>query len=100
MAPEPRICVVIPVYNHGQTVGRVARGAKSSFPVIVVDDGSTDETAKALGQENGVTVLRLPRNQGKGAALRVGFHRAEEMGFTHAITLDADGQHSTDALAA
>ena len=96
----PRICVVIPVYNHGLTVRQVAGGARRFFPVITVDDGSTDDTPNALDQEPGVTVVRLPTNLGKGAALRAGFAKAEELGFTHAITMDADGQHSIDALEA
>jgi uncharacterized protein (DUF2062 family) len=94
----PRICVVIPVYNHGLTVQRVVRGAKARLPVIVVNDGSTDDTAKVLAAEAAITVVALPRNQGKAAALRAGFEQAGQMGFTHVITIDADGQHSTDAL--
>jgi uncharacterized protein (DUF2062 family) len=100
MEPALRICVVIPVYNHGLTVRRVAGGARKFFPVITVDDGSTDDTPSALDEEPGVTVVRLARNLGKGAALRAGFAKAEELGFTHAITMDADGQHSIDALEA
>jgi uncharacterized protein (DUF2062 family) len=99
MNGAPRICVVIPVYNHGLTVQSVVRGAKAALPVIVVNDGSTDATPAVLAAERGVTVVTLPRNQGKAAALRAGFAQAEELGFTHAITIDADGQHSTSALA-
>lgn len=98
MNGSPRICVVIPVFNHGLTVGRVARGAKAHGPVIVVNDGSTDDTPQVLAAEVGLTVVTLPTNQGKAAALRAGFARAGELGFTHAITIDADGQHSTAAL--
>ena len=98
MPAEPNICVVIPVFNHGLTVGRVAREAKDYFPVIVVNDGSTDDTAKILAAESGIVVVTLPRNQGKGDALRAGFIAAEKRGFTHAITIDADGQHATREL--
>jgi glycosyltransferase involved in cell wall biosynthesis len=98
MPCEPAICVVIPVFNHGLTVGRIVREAREFFPVIVVNDGSTDDTGKILAGESGVTVITLPRNQGKGAALRAGLARAEECGFTHAITMDADGQHATREL--
>jgi uncharacterized protein (DUF2062 family) len=100
MPGEPNICVVIPVFNHGLTVGRVVREAKDYFPVIVVNDGSTDDTGKILAVENGVCVITLPQNQGKGAALRAGFAEAEKRGFTHAITIDADGQHATRELPA
>ena len=100
MPGVPNICVVIPVFNHGLTVGRVAREAKEYFPVIVVNDGSTDETGKILAAEGGISVVTLPQNQGKGAALRAGFLAAEQRGFTHAITIDADGQHATRELPA
>jgi len=99
MSSGPRICVIIPVYNHGLTVQSVVRGAKAVLPVIVVDDGSTDATPGVLAGERGITVITLPANQGKGAALRAGFRRAQQQGFTHAITIDADGQHRTSALA-
>ena len=98
MPAEPNICVVIPVFNHCLTVGRVVREARALFPVIVVNDGSTDETPSLLAAETGITVVTLPSNQGKAAALGAGFDRARELGFTHAITIDADGQHSTAEL--
>ena len=68
--------------------------------MIVVNDGSTDDTGRILAAEKGISVIALPRNQGKGAALRAGFAEAEKRGFTHAITIDADGQHATRELAA
>lgn len=89
---------MVPVFNHGPTVQQVVREAKSRFPVIVVNDGSTDETPKILAAEAGITVVTLPSNQGKAAALGAGFDRARELGFTHAITIDADSQHSTAEL--
>jgi uncharacterized protein (DUF2062 family) len=98
MTAAPNICIVIPVFNHALTVGRVAREAKDYFPVIVVNDGSTDDTGKILTAETDIRVLTLPRNRGKGAALRAGFAAAEDLGFTHAITVDADGQHATAEL--
>ena len=87
-------CVLIPCYNHPATVGEVARGALAHCPVIVVDDGSTI----ALPELPGCALLRLERNGGKAAALRAGFQRAAELGFTHAITMDADGQHFVEDL--
>jgi uncharacterized protein (DUF2062 family) len=98
MTGAPSICVVIPVYNHGLTVQNVVRGAKTALPVIVVNDGATDATPAVLAAESGITVVTLPYNQGKAAALRAGFALALELGFTHAITLDSDGQHSPGAL--
>jgi len=89
---------VVPVFNHGRTVQQVVREAKSRFPVIVVNDGSTDETPNLLAAETGITVVTFPSNRGKATALGAGFDRARELGFTHAITIDADGQHSTAEL--
>jgi len=100
MSESPRLCVVVPVYNHALTVRQVVRGARQVLPVIVVNDGSTDATAESLAEEVDLEVLTLPRNQGKGAALVAGFRRALELGYTHAITLDADGQHPVEALPA
>ena len=100
MPGEPNICIVLPVYNHMLTVGRVVREAKNYFPLIVVNDGCTDGTDQILARETGITVIALPQNQGKGAALRAGFAEAEKRGFTHAITIDADGQHATGELPA
>ena len=82
-------CVLIPCYNHVQTVAAVARAAQAHCPVLVVDDGST----LPLPELPGCTLVRLESNQGKAAALRAGFKRAVEEGFTHAIAMDADGQH-------
>lgn len=93
VCPPPRFCVLVPVYNHGLTVGLVVRAARAHFPVIVVNDGSTDQTAAALAVEADLEVVHLPENRGKGAALEAGFARADALGYTHAITIDADGQH-------
>jgi uncharacterized protein (DUF2062 family) len=98
MEAAPNICVVVPVYNHALTVGRVAREAQAVFPVIAINDGSTDDTSRVLAEIKDIVLITLPQNQGKGAALRTGFAEAEKRGFTHAITIDADGQHSTAAL--
>ena len=87
-------CVVIPCFNHAATLADVARAAQAHCPVIVVDDGSTDNPVVPAG----VTLVRFEQNRGKAAALRAGFAKAAELGFTHAITMDADGQHSADDL--
>jgi glycosyltransferase involved in cell wall biosynthesis len=89
-----KACVLIPCFNHAATVAGVAASAQACCPVIVVDDGST----LPLPELPGCTVLRLERNGGKAAALRAGFERAITLGFTHAITMDADGQHFAENL--
>ena len=89
-----KFCVVIPCFNHPATVAAVAQLAKFFCPVIVVDDGSAQPLPELLGCE----IIRLEKNFGKGAALRAGFQRAVELGFTHAITMDSDGQHFTEDL--
>jgi glycosyltransferase involved in cell wall biosynthesis len=99
MPTAPCICVVVPVYNHGRTVQQVVRESQRAFPVIVVDDGSTDQGPATLTAETGITLVTLPSNRGKGAALKAGFAKAEQEGFTHAITIDADGQHAAESLA-
>ncbi len=87
------VVVIIPAYNHGETVAGVASDAlKLGFPVIVVDDGSTDNTGKSLDGLSGAIVLRHNKNSGKGAALKTGMKIAAETA-TWAVTLDADGQH-------
>lgn len=87
-----RILAVIPAYNEAARLGPVAAAAGSFLPVLVVDDGSSDETA-LVGRQSGADVLTQTPNQGKGAALRAGFRRALEQGYDAVITLDADGQH-------
>jgi uncharacterized protein (DUF2062 family) len=87
-------CVVIPCFNHVATVAPVAAAALAYCPVIVVDDGST----LPMPELPGCTVVRLDRNGGKAAALRAGLRRAADLGFTHAITMDADGQHFAEDI--
>jgi uncharacterized protein (DUF2062 family) len=87
-------CIVIPCYNHPATVALVAASALPYAPVIVVDDGSTVK----LPDLPGCTFLRLEKNSGKAAALRAGFKHAVALGYTNAITMDADGQHYAEDL--
>ncbi|KXS53606.1 MAG: hypothetical protein AWU57_2009 [Marinobacter sp. T13-3] len=93
-------CVIIPVYNHPDTIGpTVADIRHLGVPVVLVDDGSAAVCAdvlRALAEADPqVHLERLPENCGKGAAVKVGLLRAEKLGFQHALQIDADGQHNT-----
>jgi glycosyltransferase involved in cell wall biosynthesis len=94
------ICALIPAFNEESHVGAVATGAARYVDeVVVVDDGSTDRTLSAA-RSTGATCLTFPSNRGKAAALRIGIEYAQSHGFTHALTLDGDGQHSPDDIPA
>mgnify|MGYP000296259608 CR=1 FL=1 len=91
--------VLIPSYNTGDRVVEVVRAAAQRWlPVWVVVDGSTDGTTEALQTlaacEPGLRVIALPSNQGKGAAMLAGLEAALAAGYTHALAMDADGQHA------
>ena len=95
--------VLIPSYNTGDKVLETVRGARRHWgPVWVVVDGSTDGTGEKLSRmaagDPDLKVLVLPQNQGKGAAMRHGLIAALAEGFTHALSMDADGQHPADAI--
>ncbi len=86
-------CVIIPTFNNAGTLLEVIRKTREvAQSIIVVDDGCTDNTAELLRDQD-VVVVRHKRNRGKGRAMRSGFSRALELGFHHAVTIDADGQH-------
>ncbi len=87
-----RVLALIPAWNEAPRVGRIVEGARAYLPVLVVDDGSTDGTAE-VAEKAGATVVRHPRNRGKGAALKTGFAWALAHGYDAVLTLDADGQH-------
>ena len=93
----PRLIVVIPACNEEDTGGAVIsdlqRSCSGPMEVVVVDDGSADDTAEKATTA-GATVLRLPVNLGYGAALRLGFRYAARRQWDHALVLDADGQHA------
>ena len=88
-----RYCVIIPTYNNSGTVADVVERALKVCPdVIVVNDGSTDNTSAVLCGLDVVT-LSHEHNMGKGEALKTGLYYAGDNDFTHAITIDSDGQH-------
>jgi len=93
----PRILALIPGYEEGPRIGPVVAAARRHLPVLVVDDGSRDDTA-ANAEAAGAEVLRQRPNQGKGAALRAGFRRALDDGWDAVVTLDADGQHDPSEI--
>ena len=91
---------IIPVYNHPTTIGAMVQGVLAAgLHCILVDDGSEPGCAAvldALAQQHGaaVTLLRLPQNQGKGGAVMTGMRHALAAGHSHALQIDADGQHA------
>jgi len=95
-------CIIIPVYNHGETLPGTLQSLSSyGLHTFVVDDGSDAASKKilaALDPELDIELLTLAENQGKGAAVMAGFRRAWEQGYTHAVQVDADGQHDLDDL--
>lgn len=95
-----RPCALIPIYNHRDTIVETVRGLRAhGLPVMIVDDGSDDATREVLctlkAQEAAVQLIHLPRNGGKGRALTAGLIAARDAGYTHALQIDADGQHNT-----
>ena len=98
-------CILIPCYNHAAPLAAVlARLAEFELPCLLVDDGSEPVAAAALdalaARYPWVSLLRHPHNQGKGGAVMTGLRRAHELGFSHALQVDADGQHDLTDLPA
>ena len=98
-----RPCVLIPCYNHGAMMASVlARLAPFDLPCLVVDDGSDETTRRTLealaADRPQVTLLRLAENSGKGAAVMQGLKACADRGFTHAVQVDADGQHAIEDI--
>jgi glycosyltransferase involved in cell wall biosynthesis len=96
--------VVIPVFNHERAVGTVvSRVLAQGLEVLLVDDGSSAACAAVLDElarahPDRVSVLRLGENQGKGGAVMAGLREARRRGYTHALQVDADGQHQLDDI--
>jgi glycosyltransferase involved in cell wall biosynthesis len=95
-----KICVIVPTFNNGTTIETILNDLlQYTDQVLVVNDGSTDNTKEVLSQLP-VEVVGYEKNQGKGWAIRQGFKRATELGYDYAITIDSDGQHFAEDLAA
>ena len=87
-------CVIVPTYNNQKTLKKVLDSILDfTSNVIIVNDGSTDQTNEILKQYHHLTQIHHPKNLGKGRALRNGFRKAIEQNFEYAITIDSDGQH-------
>jgi glycosyltransferase involved in cell wall biosynthesis len=96
---QGRILAIVPAHDEAPRIARVVEAAKRHVPVLVVDDGSTDDTAE-IAEAAGARVIRQAPNRGKGAALRAGFAAALTEGAEAVITLDGDGQHDPHEIPA
>lgn len=94
---EIRLCVIVPTYDNSETIRPVVEEIRRFLPdVFVVDDGSAascEVACRSLEHDGLARVIRLPKNRGKGFAVRRGLEEARAAGFTHAFQIDADGQH-------
>ena len=94
-----KICVLIPTYNNAKTLAHVIDGVLRYTPhIIIVNDGATDATPDILARYPQLTIIHLPKNKGKGNALRIGFDKARNLGYDYALTIDSDGQHYPDDI--
>lgn len=95
-------CIVIPVYEHAAALREfLPRVIVFGYPIYLVDDGSSSADAEiidALAREHSLKLLRLGTNQGKGAAVLTAFREALSAGFSHALQIDADGQHDAQDI--
>ena len=93
--------VVIPTYNNAGTIARVLSDvAGYSDNILVVNDGSTDDTANILSSFSNIRIITYKKNRGKGYALKQALKTAAQTGYDYAITIDADGQHFADDIPA
>ncbi len=100
MRPLVRPLLLVPAFNAEATVGDVVRDLARvlpGVPVLVVDDGSMDTTARRAREAGATWVITHPTNRGKGAALQTGLGEAEQRGFDAVVTVDADGQHPAES---
>ncbi|MGZ5009769.1 MAG: glycosyltransferase family 2 protein, partial [Methylobacter sp.] len=99
-------CIVIPVYNHEAAIPQVLAKLKSfGIPALLVNDGSSALCSRILAdlaeqEPDWLTLIHRPENGGKGAAVLDGFKAAQALGFSHAIQIDADGQHDVNDIPA
>jgi glycosyltransferase involved in cell wall biosynthesis len=94
-----KCCVIIPTYNNDTTLKKVVDGVLNyTSNIIIVNDGSNDNTSIILKEFTDLIQIKFIKNKGKGMALRKGFERAFEEGFEFAITIDSDGQHYPDDI--
>jgi glycosyltransferase involved in cell wall biosynthesis len=98
-----KLCAIVPVYDHEHAVGAVIEGlCAAHLPCIMIDDGSGPQCARVLDELAaslpGVTLLRRAENGGKGAAVSDGIRAAMAAGYTHALQIDADGQHDLEDI--
>src|SRR3990172_747261 len=95
----PRILVILPAFREERSIGGLVRSLRERYPydVVVVNDGSTDNTAGAA-REAGATVLDLPCNLGIGGAVQTGFLYARDRGYDIVVRIDGDGQHEVDDI--
>ena len=99
-----KTCIIIPVYNHEHAIPQViSRLKKYGIPCLLVNDGSSAECSKVLEdlarqEPDWLTLLNRAENGGKGAAVIDGFNTAIQLGYTHALQIDADGQHNIDDI--
>jgi len=96
-------CILIPVYNHEHALATMLdRLQNKELPIILVDDGSDQHCRDAMielaNRDHIVKLIRLPQNKGKGGALKAGFKVALDLGFSHALQIDADGQHDANDI--
>jgi glycosyltransferase involved in cell wall biosynthesis len=96
---EVSVFVVVPAYNESEVIGQVVEALKRDYPhVVVVDDGSTDNT-REVARAAGALVLRHVINRGQGAAIQTGIDFSLQSGASHIVTFDADGQHDVADIA-
>ncbi|MDA1236637.1 MAG: glycosyltransferase family 2 protein [Acidobacteria bacterium] len=97
---DKRLLVLVPAYNEEGAVGQVIQAVQRVLPgtpVLVVDDGSSDETT-ATAKRAGAEVVRLPHHLGLGGAVQTGYRFAFEQGFERVVRLDGDGQHPAEEI--